>query len=90
MPIYEYRCGDCGERFEELAAAGAPAPACPRCGAEAERVLSAQAAPFGIVRTPGAMRRQERRNAALQARTKARLKALRERIRRARSGGGDG
>jgi putative FmdB family regulatory protein len=42
MPIYEYRCGGCGERFEELVSASAPeAPPCPRCGAgAAERVMS--------------------------------------------------
>jgi putative FmdB family regulatory protein len=90
MPIYEYRCGSCGERFEELTAADAAAPACRRCGAETERLLSAQAAPFGIVRSPGTMRKQEQRNAALQARAKARFKARRRQASRARSGGGDG
>jgi putative FmdB family regulatory protein len=90
MPIYEYRCRDCGERFEELTAADAADPACPRCGGETERLLSAQAAPFDIVRTPAAMRKQERRNAELQAGAKARFKARREQIRRARAGGGDG
>jgi len=90
VPMYEYRCGACGERFEELRSADAAAPACPRCGAETERAFSAQAAPFDIVRTPGAMRKQERRNAELQARAKARFKARRQQIRRTRSGGGDG
>jgi putative FmdB family regulatory protein len=90
MPIYEYRCGACGERSEELASADSAAPACPRCGAETERLFSAQATPFDIVRTPGAMRKQERRNAELQARAKARLKARRRQIRRSRSGGGGG
>jgi putative FmdB family regulatory protein len=33
VPIYEYRCEECGERFEELVAASTEiAPACPRCG----------------------------------------------------------
>jgi putative FmdB family regulatory protein len=41
MPIYEFECGGCGERFEELVAAGAPAVPCPRCGAaDTERLLS--------------------------------------------------
>jgi putative FmdB family regulatory protein len=90
MPIYEYRCGNCGERFEELTAADAGAPTCPRCGGETERLLSAQAAPFDIVRSPGAMRKQEQRNAALQARSRARFKSRRGQIRRSQSGGGDG
>ena len=42
MPIYEYRCEGCGERFEEfLSLSTKPAPPCPKCGAEkAERLLS--------------------------------------------------
>ena len=35
MPIYEYRCEDCGGEFEELVSASAKnAPAGPSCGAE--------------------------------------------------------
>jgi putative FmdB family regulatory protein len=42
MPIYEYRCTACEERFEELVSASAKAaPPCPACGAEdAERRFS--------------------------------------------------
>jgi putative FmdB family regulatory protein len=41
MPIYEYECARCGERFEELVAAGEVAVACPSCGAaETRRLLS--------------------------------------------------
>jgi putative FmdB family regulatory protein len=32
MPIYEFECAQCGNRFEELVASGAEAPACPSCG----------------------------------------------------------
>lgn len=43
MPVYEYRCDECGRRFERLAfsmaAAQRPAP-CPDCGAGAARVPS--------------------------------------------------
>jgi putative FmdB family regulatory protein len=88
MPIYEYRCGECGERFEDLLPAGAPAPACPRCGAaRAERLFSAQAAPFEIAGTPGSRRKQERENAKLHARAKADFKARRQRTGDARSPG---
>lgn len=42
VPIYEYRCGECEERFEELVRAAAEPPPCPRCGSrEATRVYSA-------------------------------------------------
>jgi putative FmdB family regulatory protein len=33
MPIYEYRCTACGERFEEyLSLSTKPAPPCAKCG----------------------------------------------------------
>ncbi|GAB7022505.1 FmdB family zinc ribbon protein [Salidesulfovibrio brasiliensis] len=41
MPIYEYRCLGCGHEYEELVAATAPAPDCPKCGGEGERLISA-------------------------------------------------
>jgi putative FmdB family regulatory protein len=42
MPVYEYRCEGCGERFEEfLSISTKPAPPCPTCGSEKiERLLS--------------------------------------------------
>jgi putative FmdB family regulatory protein len=42
MPIYEYRCASCDDRFEELVSASATsAPPCPNCGASgAERLFS--------------------------------------------------
>lgn len=41
MPIYEYRCPSCDERFEELVRRSDAAVACPSCGtAEVERLLS--------------------------------------------------
>jgi putative FmdB family regulatory protein len=44
MPIFEFKCEECGTRFEELAAAGA-AVACVRCGSERTRRLYSQVAP---------------------------------------------
>lgn len=33
MPIYEYRCGDCGHQFEKLIRNSGEIPAaCPECG----------------------------------------------------------
>lgn len=43
MPIYEYECRDCGERFERLTTARErnASAACPQCGSEnTERVVS--------------------------------------------------
>lgn len=40
MPIYEYECKQCGERFEELVF-GDETPSCPKCSAaNAEKLLS--------------------------------------------------
>ena len=87
MPIYEFRCASCGERFEALVDAGTETEPCRICGAEgAERVLSAQAAPFGLVKSPGSARRQESKNAQLRDRTKADFKARRKRARERKGG----
>ncbi|MBM3774091.1 MAG: zinc ribbon domain-containing protein [Acidobacteria bacterium] len=32
MPIYEYRCQDCGTQFEKLVRKSGDAPECPSCG----------------------------------------------------------
>ncbi|HEX5763572.1 MAG TPA: zinc ribbon domain-containing protein [Solirubrobacterales bacterium] len=46
MPIYEFECEGCGERFEELLAASAAGAACPRCGsAQTKRLLSSVSPP---------------------------------------------
>jgi len=50
MPLYEYRCPACHERFEVLQRVGESADAvrCPECGAEhVERQLSTFAAAVG-------------------------------------------
>jgi len=47
MPIYEYACRDCGQRFEDLVM-GSEQPACPRCrGRKLEKLLSVFAARSG-------------------------------------------
>jgi putative FmdB family regulatory protein len=46
VPLYEYRCADCGHQFEALVPAGrADDEHCPACGTEARRLLSLVAAP---------------------------------------------
>lgn len=47
MPIYEFECEECGERFEELVAAGATGVACPECGSERTRRLLSEVSPPG-------------------------------------------
>jgi putative FmdB family regulatory protein len=47
MPIYEFECKGCGERFEELVAAGAEGVACPSCGAHETRRLLSSVSPPG-------------------------------------------
>jgi putative FmdB family regulatory protein len=32
MPIYEYRCEDCGTKFEKLIRRSSDQPECPSCG----------------------------------------------------------
>ena len=74
MPIYEFVCDECGERFEELVPAGTEAVACSACGSEGtRRVLSAQAATPRLIKTRREAGRQERKNADLQARSKKRF-----------------
>lgn len=42
MPIYEYRCTQCGVRYEKIIfSSSAPAPACPSCNSEqVEKLIS--------------------------------------------------
>ncbi|MFQ5718208.1 MAG: FmdB family zinc ribbon protein [Acidobacteriota bacterium] len=46
MPLYEYKCRECGHRFEKLQSLRARAPRCPACGGRTERQISAPAIQF--------------------------------------------
>jgi putative FmdB family regulatory protein len=47
MPIYEYQCQSCGKRTEVLQRMDeAPLAACPECGGEVKKLLSAPAFQF--------------------------------------------
>lgn len=64
MPVYEFSCGQCGERFEELVGPHvgkeADEVSCPACGgAEVERLLSSSYAPIHNRMTAGQKRRSE-------------------------------
>lgn len=47
MPLYEYRCKQCGHQFEKIQSFSAPEEKeCPVCHGEVERLLSAPAIQF--------------------------------------------
>ena len=47
MPLYEYRCKQCGHVFEKIQSFSAPdEKECPRCQGEVERLISAPAIQF--------------------------------------------
>lgn len=47
MPLYEYRCKQCGHQFEKIQSFSAPEEkVCPTCGGEVERLISAPAFQF--------------------------------------------
>lgn len=89
MPIYEFSCEECGARFEGLVPAGTGSIPCRECGSERTgRRFSAPGAIPRLVKSPGAARRQEQRNAKLHAATKDRFKEARRKAREAKKGGG--
>lgn len=45
MPMFEYRCAECGHKFEELVSSADDFVECPKChSAKAEKLLSVFAA----------------------------------------------
>ncbi len=94
MPIYEFECEDCGAEFDDLVPAGTERSKCPQCGSErTARRWSAPASTFKLVKSPGAARQQEVRNAKLHADTKSKFKQRRQAQRDSRAGkrgGADG
>lgn len=55
MPIDEYRCEECGERFEKLVRRAEPGEPvrCPRCGAAETRKQFSSFAALGLERATG-------------------------------------
>ncbi|MDI6740646.1 MAG: zinc ribbon domain-containing protein [Candidatus Edwardsbacteria bacterium] len=42
MPIYEYECAGCSNKFEQLLSLSSPKPDCPKChGKKVEKLFSA-------------------------------------------------
>jgi putative FmdB family regulatory protein len=53
MPIYEYRCTNCGEKSEVLVQFGQALPSCPSCGSPLlEKMVSAPYVMRGAVARP--------------------------------------
>jgi putative FmdB family regulatory protein len=47
MPLYEYKCEACGNRFEKIVKfSDPPLAACPKCGGKVEKLLSSPAFQF--------------------------------------------
>jgi putative FmdB family regulatory protein len=47
LPLYAYRCTQCGNRFEKIQSFSAePEKVCPKCGGPAERLLTAPGLQF--------------------------------------------
>jgi putative FmdB family regulatory protein len=91
MPMYEFRCAECGAVTEALVEAGTTSVACGACGHEpTERLLSTPAPSMHLVKSPGAARQQERRNAELHASTKAKFKETRQKARKRKAKKGEG
>jgi putative FmdB family regulatory protein len=47
MPVYEFECEQCGDRFEELAPSDTQSLACPACGSGRTRRLISPVSPPG-------------------------------------------
>ena len=59
MPMYEFDCPSCGQRYERLVDAGTEREDCPECGAAADRVLSNVAPPARLAKSGATARRME-------------------------------
>ncbi len=83
MPIYEFECDECGERFEGLVAAGTELAPCRACGAPgARRVFSSFA--YGRQPTANQRRRMEDKRGTDRDGARQRFK---QSLARARGGG---
>ena len=84
MPIYEFVCGSCDERFEALVDTGTERLACRECGAEgAQRVMSAPGPAPRLAKTPRQARRVEDARGVGRDGAKQRFKETRRKQREA-------
>ena len=78
MPIYEFECGECGARFEELVRAGEEV-ACRECGSPRARRLYSTVAPPGRQPRGAKVRADESRRREREAGRQERLGEARKR-----------
>ena len=67
MPVYEFECEECGERFEELTGSETRALPCPRCGSERSRRLLSPVSPAGRQPRGAGVRSDESRRGEREA-----------------------
>jgi putative FmdB family regulatory protein len=79
VPIYEFECEDCGERFEELVAASTGSAPCPACGAERTRRLISAVSPPGRQPRGAGVRSDESRRTEREAARQDRIGESRKR-----------
>jgi putative FmdB family regulatory protein len=82
LPLFDFLCGACGNRFEELTAAGATPP-CPACGSEEVRRVYSPIADRGpgVGLRGAAARDSDSRRSEREATKKERFVAERKRAR---------
>ncbi len=79
MPIYEFECTACGERFEELVGSGEAAAACPRCASRRTRRLISNVSPPGRQPRGAGVRSEESRRREREAARADRIAESRKR-----------
>jgi putative FmdB family regulatory protein len=67
MPVYEFECEECGERFEELVPSDARGMACTRCGSARTRRLLSPVSPAGRQPRGAGVRSEESRRREREA-----------------------
>lgn len=77
MPVYEFECEKCGERFEELTPSDTGSLACPRCGSARTRRLLSPVSPAGRQPRGAAVRSDESRRRDRESARGERLAASR-------------
>ncbi len=87
VPLYEFKCGRCGERFEALTAPDGEAE-CPACGAgQPQRVYSPISRPLKFGLRGAAARRSDSLRRAREERRREERGSREERRREGRGGG---
>jgi len=75
MPVYEFECEECGERFDELSPVGAESAPCPECRSTRTRRLWSRVSPASRQPRGAAVRSDEARRTEREAARSERLTA---------------